>query len=889
MSIALDKIRKVMSALDEGTQAGLALGAVLNTVLPLVVDCIPAAQALRVYRFTGQTAILEAATDAAAPAQKPLADTDHAALEAGEPLHDQSRWIVPLLRDVWVFGWLEVDAPDEPDMPSLLSLLAYPLARAIQQIESSDLTADSLVLSSRLITTADHYDDMVQAVVYTVARHMAGASITLFDQPLDSTTIPQARTVAALGTPEGALTLQDTSYHPDLPTEEQLKNLARGLPVIVQDFQRSGFALSPRQVPNQQITWLAAFGLRAGDRVLGTLEILHTHPYQLLPEEIDAYTTLADQIGVAVRNRQLLRQTSSALDEVKTLYEINRAMIAAQDHLDVLRALYSLSPDAVTLAHVAVSYNPDGKIDDLIIKHVLTPENEQVHHLSMRDRLGDDALSLIRAYWQNEPKTPVFVEDALSSSKDTPLELLYRAEQDGIRSAVDIPVYERDRLSDLIRVAFTRPRTFDEGTRRLYHALADQIAIVFQNQRLLQETQVNAAELSNQVRVLQTLNALSTALAAAHDEQTLLDEAAQAMVTAFNVDACHVMMLSPSQETLTISSEYPPQDRVGTEFDVSALSDFFKEEPVLIDDIETESPLSDLYHRWCQSTGVQSMLGIPLLMQGQLIGVVALESRQFKRAFNEAAIETAQTITAQLMAALQNLRLLRNAQRQAEQLQRASSFSQQLQMSLDLHTTLELALTQSRQIIPFDHMLIALRDGETLRTAAIYTGGEVYLTLQDGLTAALDETILGRVWDNQEFLHIQNTQRVSYRDLQSGTLSRMRSVMAMPVLARGDKVGVALIGSEKPYAYSDGDAVVFSHIVSQLAVAIGNISLYDRSQRIARSEALVNDIATRLQQQIDIQSMMNVTVNELGRALGARRARMRLGTLNPSGNDVEQG
>ena len=39
--------------------------------------------------------------------------------------------------------------------------------------------ADDLVLSSRLITTAENYDDMAQAAMYTVAKHMNGIAITL--------------------------------------------------------------------------------------------------------------------------------------------------------------------------------------------------------------------------------------------------------------------------------------------------------------------------------------------------------------------------------------------------------------------------------------------------------------------------------------------------------------------------------------------------------------------------------------------------------------------------------------------------------------------------------------------------------------------------------------
>ncbi|MFW5772496.1 MAG: hypothetical protein ACOCZH_04150, partial [Phototrophicaceae bacterium] len=47
-------------------------------------------------------------------------------------------------------------------------------------------------------------------------------------------------------------------------------------------------------------------------------------------------------------------------------------------------------------------------------------------------------------------------------------------------------------------------------------------------------------------------------------------------------------------------------------------------------------------------------------------------------------------------------------------------------------------------------------------------------------------------------------------------------------------------------------------------------------ERLAHSRALVNQITGQMQQQQDMASILELTVSELGRALGARRARIRL-------------
>jgi GAF domain-containing protein len=104
------------------------------------------------------------------------------------------------------------------------------------------------------------------------------------------------------------------------------------------------------------------------------------------------------------------------------------------------------------------------------------------------------------------------------------------------------------------------------------------------------------------------------------------------------------------------------------------------------------------------------------------------------------------------------------------------------------------------------------------------------------------------------------------------------SDMIAALQSHGRTLGVVSVSSSQTYAYGETDFAVFRQMTDQLTVAIENAEAYTQSQRQARNEALVNEIATRLQRQTDIQTMLDITMNELGKALGARRARIRLAT-----------
>lgn len=104
----------------------------------------------------------------------------------------------------------------------------------------------------------------------------------------------------------------------------------------------------------------------------------------------------------------------------------------------------------------------------------------------------------------------------------------------------------------------------------------------------------------------------------------------------------------------------------------------------------------------------------------------------------------------------------------------------------------------------------------------------------------------------------------------------MRSVMVAPIRSRGRLLGTVTVACLLPYSYSVTDQPIFQQMINGLAVAIENAEAYTQSQRAARNEALINEIATHFQQHTAVEDMLQIAISELGQALGARRARIRL-------------
>jgi GAF domain-containing protein/HAMP domain-containing protein len=63
-----------------------------------------------------------------------------------------------------------------------------------------------------------------------------------------------------------------------------------------------------------------ALPLKVGDQVIGAIDIQSTHPNAFRADDIELFSTLADQVAIAIYNNQLYMETLHALDEAHNLH-----------------------------------------------------------------------------------------------------------------------------------------------------------------------------------------------------------------------------------------------------------------------------------------------------------------------------------------------------------------------------------------------------------------------------------------------------------------------------------------------------------------------------------------------------------------------------------------
>jgi HAMP domain-containing protein len=112
--------------------------------------------------------------------------------------------------------------------------------------------------------------------------------------------------------------------------------------------------------------------------------------------------------------------------------------------------------------------------------------------------------------------------------------------------------------------------------------------------------------------------------------------------------------------------------------------------------------------------------------------------------------------------------------------------------------------------------------------------------------------------------------------LKNELLPETRSEAAVP-LRIGDRVIGALdVQSRDPHAFTQADVDTLQILADQIAVAIENGRLFARQQRIVQLEQIVSTLTAKIYKSLTLDSILESAAVELGRALGARRAVVRL-------------
>ncbi|MFM8322024.1 MAG: GAF domain-containing protein [Chloroflexota bacterium] len=249
----------------------------------------------------------------------------------------------------------------------------------------------------------------------------------------------------------------------------------------------------------------------------------------------------------------------------------------------------------------------------------------------------------------------------------------------------------------------------------------------------------------------------------------------------------------------------------------------------------------------------RSEVGVPLRLGGTVIGVLDVQSDR-PNAFDEGDIAVLQLLADQLAIAINNARLVSQLNRSVSELEQASA-----QLTRQAWSGLSRQQAAGYRIAR----------GRAASAAAGESGLEALPPLQTG--AMPDDPAADAAAAHARQALRQNTALVA-----PAAGEARGSLLSVPLRLRGQAVGVIQLRFDTPGVPPELVELV-DEIGDRLALVLESARLLQEAQRLAAREQQINLITGEMRASVDMEAILQSTVRELGKALGARRTFIQLG------------
>lgn len=410
----------------------------------------------------------------------------------------------------------------------------------------------------------------------------------------------------------------------------------------------------------------------------------------------------------------------------------------------------------------------------------------------------------------------------------------------GIRTVMLVPLAARGHvLGSVMFGGFASRPPFGADDLAVAQELARRVAIAVDNANLLHETQ--AAH--RQAQRLQTI----TDIALSHlDLDALLDTVLQRLKEILSADVASVLLADDAgylEARSAIGLEQEVEQRVRIKIGEGGRGRVaVADGPVAYADLDPEELASAVF----RASGVRSMLGAPLRVSGETLGVVHVGTYE-RREFTGEDMTLIGLAADRLALAVSHARAFEAERELRQRLDLLAQTSQILGESFDVSAAFtELAgllvpaagdwcaINLAERSLD-DPVVVAHSDPKKVELAAelrqrfptdpaaelglprvLRTGqSEVYPTISD-------ELLESAVSDPEQLALIR----------QLG----MRSVLIVPLVARGRTLGaITLVTSESQRTYSEGDLIFVRELADRAAIALDTAMLFQERDQVART------------------------------------------------------
>jgi len=601
--------------------------------------------------------------------------------------------------------------------------------------------------------------------------------------------------------------------------------------------------------------------LREG-AVIGTINVARKRVEPFTERQIELVRTFADQAVIAMENARLLGELQARTRDLEESLEYQTATsdvlnVISRSTADVQPVLDTVIETAVRLcgADLATIAIREGEVYRYVSSSFSAAEPE--HWAALRQRIIVPGRQSMVGRVALEGRV-VQIADVLAD----PDYALPETAAAGDRTILGVPLLREGTVLGAIGLARKRVEPFTERQVELVRTFADQAVIAIENARLLGELQARTRDLEEsleyQTATSDVLNVISRSTA---DVQPVLDTVVETAVRLCGADYGNIAIregrvyrfvstnwvgaADPEhwailrQRTIvpgrdSVAARTVLEGRVVHVADVRALPDYALPEIV--------------------ASGLRTGLGVPLLREGAVLGVIGL-GRNRVQPYTERQIELVRTFADQAVIAMENARLLGELQARTRDLEESLEYQTATsdvlnvisRSTADVQPVLDTVVETATRLCGAEYAVISVREGQVYRYVAgnqtMVADAEFWAALRRRITVPGRESMTGRVALEGRVVHVEDMLADPDWAVPEAVAAGNRTALGVPLLREGEVLGTINLARTRVQPYTQRQIELVRTFADQAVIAIENARLLSElreslEQQTATAEVL---------------------------------------------------